>query len=87
MARNRRLEDANVTENNNLEEANVTENALNENQDAPMPATSKFVELIINSAFTDKNTGAHYKIGDVVSFDEVRATELLADSRNLVSKK
>lgn len=43
-------------------------------------------ELNIEVAFTDKNDETkHYKIGDVITVDEVRGKELLADSRKLVS--
>lgn len=44
------------------------------------------MKLKINLAFTDKHTGEQYKVGDVKNFEEKRAKELLADSRNLVSK-
>lgn len=43
-------------------------------------------KLNIEVAFTDKNNNAkHYKIGDVITVDEARGNELLADSRKLVS--
>lgn len=42
-------------------------------------------KLNIEKEFTDKNTGKLYKVGDVVTFNEERATELLSDTRELVS--
>lgn len=42
-------------------------------------------KLNIEVDFSDKYTDEKYKIGDVVTFKEARAKELLADSRGLVS--
>lgn len=44
------------------------------------------MKLKIEKTFTDKHTGEKYKVGDVKDFEKKRAEELLADSRNLVSK-
>lgn len=43
------------------------------------------MKLKIEIAFTDKNNGKNYKVGDVIEFDDARGKELLADSRKLVS--
>lgn len=43
-------------------------------------------KLKIEISFCDKYTDAHYEVGDIVEFDEVRAKQLLADSRKLVSE-
>lgn len=45
------------------------------------------VELIVLIAFTDKYTDESYIVNDVISVNEERAKELLADSRRLVKKK
>lgn len=45
------------------------------------------VNLEILVGFSDKYTGANYKVGDIVSFEKARADELLADNRKLVCKK
>ncbi len=45
------------------------------------------IALIIDIAFSDKYTGADYKVGDEISFEKNRANELLNDSRKLVHKK
>lgn len=43
-------------------------------------------KLNVEVSFTDKNDETkHYKIGDVITVDEARGKELLADSRKLVS--
>lgn len=42
-------------------------------------------KLKIEHTFIDKNTGAEYSKNDVISFDDARGEELLADSRELVS--
>ena len=44
------------------------------------------MKLKIKMAFTDKNTGEKYHVGDVKDFEEKRANELLADSRNIAEK-
>lgn len=43
------------------------------------------MKLRINIDFTDKYTGAAYKIGDEVTFEKARGEELLADKRELVT--
>lgn len=43
------------------------------------------MKLKIEIAFNDKYTDKSYKVGDVITVDEARGEELLADSRNLVS--
>lgn len=44
------------------------------------------MKLKIEKEFTDKFTGETYKVDDVKEFEEARAKELLADSRNLVTQ-
>lgn len=44
-------------------------------------------ELNIEHSFTDKVTDEFHKVGDVITVNEARAKELLADSRNLVTLK
>lgn len=73
----------------NPEVAKVEEN----NSTEPKEPTSQEIEAETNStklrvliAFTDKFTDEPYKVNDVISVQEERAKELLADSRRLVEK-
>lgn len=43
-------------------------------------------KLKIEIAFVDKYTQQSYKIGEIITVDEARSKELLADSRGLVKK-
>ena len=45
------------------------------------------IELRVLIAFTDKYTDESYTVNDVITVNEVRAKELLTDSRRLVKKK
>ena len=49
-------------------------------------ADANMVKLKVLIAFTDKYTDQEYKIDDVISVEEERAKELLADPRRLVEK-
>ena len=49
-------------------------------------AEANNVKLKVLIAFTDKYTDEEYKVNDVISVDEERAKELLADPRRLVAK-
>ena len=44
------------------------------------------MKLKVEVKFRDKNNGKLYNVGDVVEFSDERASELLKDSRKLVSK-
>lgn len=46
----------------------------------------KIKKLKIEITFKDKYTGDFYDKGKVIKFDDKRASELLADKRNLVSE-
>ena len=49
-------------------------------------ADANIVKLKVLIAFTDKYTDQEYKVNDVISVEEERAKELLADPRRLVEK-
>ena len=49
-------------------------------------ADANIVKLKVLIAFTDKYTYQEYKVNDVISVEEERAKELLADPRRLVEK-
>lgn len=42
------------------------------------------MKLRIVKDFKDKHTGARYKAGDILNFDDVRANELLAHPQGIV---
>lgn len=44
------------------------------------------MEVKVKKVFRDKNTGELYELGQVLSLEEARAEELLADKRKLVEK-
>lgn len=44
------------------------------------------MKLMIEKEFVDKYTSKNYEVGKIVDFKDERASELLNDPRNLVSK-
>ncbi len=48
--------------------------------------TEVHMEVKVKKVFRDKNTGELYEVGQILSLEEARAEELLADKRKLVEK-
>ncbi len=57
-----------------------------ETEEEEKVAEANDVKLKVLIAFTDKYTNQKYKVNDVISVEEERAKELLADPRRLVEK-